>query len=44
VQILDLEREIFALENQINDLISLSRMYDSVGDITPPSCRKNSGV
>jgi len=34
VQILEFEKEIFALENQINDLVSLSRMYDSVGDIT----------
>lgn len=34
VQILDIEREIFALENQIHELISLSHMYDSVGDIT----------
>ena len=34
VQILDFEREIFALETQIHDLVSLSNMYDSVGDIT----------
>ena len=34
VQILDFEREIFALEKQIHDLVSLSHMYDSVGDIT----------
>ena len=34
VQILDFEREIFALETQIQDLVSLSPMYDSVGDIT----------
>lgn len=34
MQILEFEKEIFALENQINDLVSLSRMYDSVGDIT----------
>jgi len=34
MQILDFEREIFALENQIQDLVSLSHMYDSVGDIT----------
>ena len=34
VQILDFEREIFALETQIRDLVSLSHMYDSVGDIT----------
>lgn len=34
VQILDFEREIFALEKQIHDLVSLSYMYDSVGDIT----------
>ena len=34
VQILDFEREIFALETQIQDLVSLSHMYDSVGDIT----------
>lgn len=34
VQILEFEREIFALENQIRKLVSLSHMYDSVGDIT----------
>jgi acetyl-CoA carboxylase carboxyl transferase subunit alpha len=34
VQILDFEREIFALETQIHDLVSMSHMYDSVGDIT----------
>ena len=34
VQILEFEREIFALETQIQDLVSLSHMYDSVGDIT----------
>ena len=34
VQILDFEREIFSLETQIHDLVSLSNMYDSVGDIT----------
>jgi acetyl-CoA carboxylase carboxyl transferase subunit alpha len=34
VQILDFEREIFALENQIRELVSLTHMYDSVGDIT----------
>ncbi|PIQ98050.1 MAG: acetyl-CoA carboxylase carboxyl transferase subunit alpha [Nitrospinae bacterium CG11_big_fil_rev_8_21_14_0_20_56_8] len=34
VQILDFEKEIFALENQIRELVSLSNMYDSVGDIT----------
>ena len=34
VQILDFEREIFALETQNQDLVSLSHMYDSVGDIT----------
>jgi acetyl-CoA carboxylase carboxyl transferase subunit alpha len=34
VQILDFEREIFALETQIHDLVSLSHMYDSVGDIS----------
>ncbi len=33
-QILDFEREIFAIENQIRELKSLSNMYDSVGDIT----------
>ncbi len=33
-QILDFEKEIFALENQIQELISLSHMYDSVGDIS----------
>ncbi|NIQ04082.1 MAG: acetyl-CoA carboxylase carboxyl transferase subunit alpha, partial [Nitrospinaceae bacterium] len=34
VQILDFEREIFALENQIRELYSLTHMYDSVGDIS----------
>lgn len=34
MQILDFERDIFALENQIRGLVSLSNMYDSVGDIT----------
>ncbi len=34
VQILEFEREIFALENQVRELVSLSHMYDSVGDIT----------
>ena len=34
VQILEFEREIFALETQIRDLVSMSHMYDSVGDIT----------
>lgn len=34
MQILDFERDILALENQIQDLVSLSHMYDSVGDIT----------
>ena len=34
VQILEFEREIFALENQIREMVSLSHMYDSVGDIT----------
>jgi len=33
-QILDFERDIFAVENQIRELHSLSNMYDSVGDIT----------
>ena len=44
VQILDFEREIFALEKQIHDLVSLSNMYDSVGDITErfQSSRRNS--
>jgi len=34
VQILEFEREIFALENQIREMVSLSNMYDNVGDIT----------
>ncbi len=34
IQILDFEREIFAVENQIRELRSLSHMYDSVGDLT----------
>lgn len=32
--ILDFEREIYEIENQIEELTSLSHMYDSVGDIT----------
>jgi len=34
VQILDFEKELFAEESQIRELVSLSHMYDSVGDIT----------
>jgi len=34
VEILDFEKEIFAVEKQIKELTSLSHMYDSVGDIT----------
>tara|TARA_B100000686_G_scaffold345042_1_gene428841 strand:- start:489 stop:1451 length:963 start_codon:yes stop_codon:yes gene_type:complete len=34
MQILEFEKEIFAVEKQIHDLKSLSQMYDSVGDIT----------
>jgi len=34
VQILDFEREIFAIENQIRELTSMVHMLDSVGDIT----------
>ncbi len=33
-QILDFEKDIFAIENQIKELYSLSNMYDSVGDLT----------
>jgi acetyl-CoA carboxylase carboxyl transferase subunit alpha len=33
-QILDFEKDIFAVENQIKELHSLSNMYDSVGDLT----------
>lgn len=33
-QILDFEKDIFAVENQIRELHSLSNMYDSVGDLT----------
>ena len=33
-QILDFEKDIFAVENQIKELYSLSNMYDSVGDLT----------
>lgn len=32
--ILDFEKEIYDVENQIRELTSLSHMYDSVGDIT----------
>ncbi|CAI2717806.1 acetyl-CoA carboxylase carboxyltransferase subunit alpha [Nitrospina watsonii] len=34
VQILDFEKEIFSVENQIRELVSLSHMYDSIGDIS----------
>ena len=34
IQILEFEKEIFKLENQIHEMVSLSHMYDSVGDIT----------
>ena len=34
MQILDFEKELFAIEKQIKELTSLSNMYDSVGDIT----------
>ena len=34
MQILEFEKEIFAVEKQIQELKSLSKMYDSVGDIT----------
>lgn len=34
VQMLDFEREIFAIENQIRELTSMVHMLDSVGDIT----------
>ncbi|MFQ5482058.1 MAG: acetyl-CoA carboxylase carboxyltransferase subunit alpha [Nitrospinaceae bacterium] len=34
IQILDFEREIYAIENQIRELMSLSHMYEGVGDIT----------
>lgn len=33
-QILDFEKDIFAVEKQIKELYSLSNMYDSVGDLT----------
>jgi len=33
-QILDFEKDIFAVENQIKKLHSLSNMYDSVGDLS----------
>ena len=33
-QMLDFEKDIFAMENQIKELYSLSNMYDSVGDLT----------
>ncbi len=33
-QILEFEREIYAVENQIRELVSLSHMYEGVGDIT----------
>lgn len=34
IQILEFEQEIFAVENQIRELTSLSHSYDYVGDIT----------
>ncbi len=33
-QILEFERELYAVENQIRELVSLSHMYEGVGDIT----------
>lgn len=41
VQILDFEREIFAVENQIRELTSLSHMYDYVGDVSHEIARLN---
>ncbi len=34
IQILEFEQEIFKLESQVQEMVSLSHMYDSVGDIT----------
>ena len=34
IQVLEFEKEIFALENEIQRLLSLSHMIDSVGDIS----------
>ena len=44
VQILEFEREIFKLENQIQEMVSLSHMYDSVGDITHEIARLHKKV
>ena len=35
IQILEFEQEIFKLENQIQEMVSLSHMYDRVWDTWP---------
>ena len=44
IQILDFEQEIFRLENQIQEMVSLSHMYDNVGDITHEIARLHKKV
>ena len=44
IQILEFEQEIFRLENQIQEMVSLSHMYDSVGDITHEIARLHKKV
>jgi acetyl-CoA carboxylase carboxyl transferase subunit alpha len=44
IQILEFEREIFKLENQIQEMVSLSHMYDNVGDITHEIARLHKKV
>jgi len=44
IQILEFEQEIFKLENQIQEMVSLSHMYDSVGDITHEIARLHKKV
>jgi len=41
MQILEFEKEIFNVENQIHELRSLSHMYDSIGDITHEIAKLN---
>ena len=41
VQILEFEKEIYNVENQIHELNSLSHMYDSIGDITHEIAKLN---
>jgi acetyl-CoA carboxylase carboxyl transferase subunit alpha len=44
IQVLEFEQEIFKLESQIQKMVSLSHMYDSVGDITHEIARLHKKV